>query len=108
MPGMNDGVSDRKIADIHILAHISTLISVQLNHYQYLFLLRLMEEGKELATYLGIDANRSDKVHATVFFNYFRSCDHSAFTSLIMGQCRQKCLKFCNNNGIFNCYRKFC
>ncbi|KAL0273063.1 UNVERIFIED_CONTAM: hypothetical protein PYX00_005827 [Menopon gallinae] len=61
MPDVDDGGDDKNAADIHILAHISTLMSIQLNHYQYLFLLRLMEEAKELATYLGIDANRSDK-----------------------------------------------
>lgn len=48
--------------DIHILVHVSTLICLQLNHYQYLFLLRLFEEVKELATYFGIDSSRITKV----------------------------------------------
>lgn len=51
-----------KNADIHALAHISNLVSVQLNHYQFLFLLRLAEEAGELATFLSLDSNRIMKV----------------------------------------------
>ncbi|KAJ4435634.1 hypothetical protein ANN_18250 [Periplaneta americana] len=47
-----------KTADIHVLAYISNLVSVQINHYQYLFLLRLSEEAAELATFLALDSNR--------------------------------------------------
>ncbi|KAG8035486.1 hypothetical protein G9C98_006932 [Cotesia typhae] len=47
-----------KNADVHVLAHISNLISVQLNHYQYLFLLRQLEIVTEMSTYLVIDTNR--------------------------------------------------
>lgn len=49
-------------ADIHVLAHVSNLVSVQLNHYQYLFLLRLAEEAAELTTFLSVDASRITKV----------------------------------------------
>ncbi|XP_043506061.1 UHRF1-binding protein 1-like isoform X5 [Polistes fuscatus] len=45
-------------ADIHGLAYISNLVSVQINHYQYLFLLRLSEVLSELTTYLAIDSNK--------------------------------------------------
>ncbi|XP_076181630.1 bridge-like lipid transfer protein family member 3B isoform X2 [Ptiloglossa arizonensis] len=49
-------------ADIHGLAYISNLVSVQINHYQYLFLLRLSEVLSEMATYLTIDSNKILKV----------------------------------------------
>ncbi|XP_008557479.1 bridge-like lipid transfer protein family member 3A [Microplitis demolitor] len=51
-----------KNADVHILAHISNLISVQLNHYQYLFLLRQLEIVTEMSTYLVVDTNRITNV----------------------------------------------
>ena len=47
-----------KTADIHVLAYVSSLVSIQVNHYQYLFLLRLSEEAAELATFLALDSNR--------------------------------------------------
>ncbi|XP_017786944.1 PREDICTED: UHRF1-binding protein 1-like isoform X2 [Nicrophorus vespilloides] len=53
---------ENRNADIHALAHISNLVSVQLNHYQYLFLLRLAEDAGELASFLSMDANRIMKV----------------------------------------------
>lgn len=45
-------------ADLHVIAHVSNLVSVQIDHYQYLFLLRLSEEMTELATFLSLDSNR--------------------------------------------------
>lgn len=47
-----------KTADIHMLTYVSNLVSIQINHYQFLFLLRLSEEAAELAAYLALDSNR--------------------------------------------------
>lgn len=49
-------------ADIHALVHISNLVGIQINHYQYLFLLRLAEDATELATFLSLDADNILKV----------------------------------------------
>lgn len=46
------------MADLHVIAHVSNLVSVQIDHYQYLFLLRLAEELTELATFLSLDSKR--------------------------------------------------
>lgn len=54
-------------ADIHVLAHVSNLVSVQINHYQYLFLLRLAEEASELTTFLSVDSSRITKVLIFLF-----------------------------------------
>lgn len=63
-------------ADIHILAHVSNLVSVQLNHYQYLFLLRLAEEAAELTTFLSVDSSRITKVlYLVTFIRYFNKYD---------------------------------
>jgi len=40
-----------RTADIHALVHVSSLVSVQLNHYQLLFLLRLAEDINEITMY---------------------------------------------------------
>ncbi|XP_054742052.1 bridge-like lipid transfer protein family member 3B isoform X1 [Anastrepha obliqua] len=47
-----------RTADMHAIAHISNLVSVQIDHYQYLFLLRLAEEMTEMAMFLSLDAER--------------------------------------------------
>ena len=47
-----------KTADIHMLTYVSNLVSIQINHYQFLFLLRLSEEAAELTAYLAMDSNR--------------------------------------------------
>lgn len=49
---------DHSNNDIHALAHITNLVSVQINHYQLLFLLRLADELTELVTILEMDAER--------------------------------------------------
>lgn len=51
-------VMDEKSADLHIIAHFGNLVSVQLDHYQFLFLMRLVEEITELTTFLTIDSKR--------------------------------------------------
>lgn len=45
-------------ADLHVIAHVANLVSVQIDHYQYLFLLRLAEEMTELSTFLSLDSKR--------------------------------------------------
>lgn len=45
-------------ADLHVIAHVANLVSVQIDHYQYLFLLRLAEEITEMTTFLSMDAKR--------------------------------------------------
>ncbi|XP_065072642.1 bridge-like lipid transfer protein family member 3B isoform X2 [Ochlerotatus camptorhynchus] len=47
-----------KTADLHVIAHVSNLVSVQIDHYQYLFVLRLAEDLTELATFLSLDSKR--------------------------------------------------
>ncbi|KAH8352868.1 hypothetical protein KR084_006966, partial [Drosophila pseudotakahashii] len=47
-----------RTADVHAIAHISNLVSLQIDHYQLLFLLRLAEELNEMSTFLNLDAER--------------------------------------------------
>ncbi|XP_032311264.1 UHRF1-binding protein 1-like isoform X5 [Drosophila ananassae] len=47
-----------RTADVHAIAHISNLVSLQIDHYQLLFLLRLAEELNEMTTFLNLDAER--------------------------------------------------
>lgn len=49
---------DDNTADLHIIAHVSNLVSIQIDHYQYLFILRMAEEMTELATFLSLDSKR--------------------------------------------------
>ena len=42
---------------MHLLVHISNLVSVQLNHYQFLFLMRLLETVSEITTFLTQDVS---------------------------------------------------
>lgn len=52
-------------AEINALVSISNLVSVQINHYQYLFLMRLLEEIAELTTFLSLDSSRILKQDTT-------------------------------------------
>lgn len=54
----SSGADDISTADLHIIAHVSNLVSAQIDHYQYLFLLRLAEEMTELSTFITIDSRR--------------------------------------------------
>lgn len=49
-------------ADLHVIAHIANMVSVQIDHFQYLFLLRLAEELTELSTFAALDADRIQKM----------------------------------------------
>ena len=44
-------------AKMHLLVHISNLVSVQLNHFQFLFLMRLLETVSEITTFLTQDVS---------------------------------------------------
>lgn len=46
------------VANLHAIGHVSNLVSIQIDHYQYLFLLRLSEDLQELTTFLSLDAER--------------------------------------------------
>lgn len=54
----HSATDDISTADLHIIAHVSNLVSAQIDHYQYLFLLRLAEEMTELSTFITIDSKR--------------------------------------------------
>uniref|UniRef100_A0AAG5DG24 Chorein N-terminal domain-containing protein n=1 Tax=Anopheles atroparvus TaxID=41427 RepID=A0AAG5DG24_ANOAO len=58
LPSVEDSDADNRTADLHVIAHVSNLVSVQIDHYQYLFLLRLAEELTEMATFLSLDSKR--------------------------------------------------
>lgn len=59
LPANDKGTTNsERTADMHAIAHISNLVSVQIDHYQYLFLLRLAEEMTEMAMFLSMDAER--------------------------------------------------
>lgn len=62
---------DEKTADLHVIAHVSNLVSVQIDHYQLLFLLRLSEEMTELTTFLSLDSNRILQKVTVFFFQCF-------------------------------------
>ncbi|KAG8270186.1 identical protein binding [Homalodisca vitripennis] len=44
--------------DIRALAHVPSLVSLQVNHYQFLFLLRVADQLTELTTFLAMDSER--------------------------------------------------
>ncbi|XP_061388680.1 bridge-like lipid transfer protein family member 3B [Musca vetustissima] len=54
----NNSSTNERTADLHAIGHISNLVSIQIDHYQLLFLLRLAEEFSEMSTYLSLDAER--------------------------------------------------
>lgn len=62
---------DDKSADVHIIAHFENLVSIMIDHYQFLFLMRFLEDINELTTFLSIDSKRilkSDTKNRSVIF----------------------------------------
>ena len=55
---IKENIVDDKSADLHVIAHFENLVSIQIDHYQFLFLMRLAEELNELTTFLSIDSKR--------------------------------------------------
>lgn len=55
---IKQNIEDDKSADLHVIAHFENLVSIQIDHYQFLFLMRLAEELNELTTFLSIDSKR--------------------------------------------------
>lgn len=51
-----------KLADFHIIIHFGNLISVQVDHYQFLFLMRLAEQMNELSMFLQLDSAIIEKL----------------------------------------------
>lgn len=60
-----EGASVNRNADLHVIGHVSNMVSVQIDHYQFLFLLRLSEQLTELGTFLSLDRNRILQEKAT-------------------------------------------
>lgn len=50
--------TDNPLADLHVIGHVSNLVSIQIDHFQYLFLLRIAEEITELTAFMTIDSKR--------------------------------------------------
>ena len=61
--------SEVNIAKMHLLLHITNLVSVQLNHYQFLFLMRLLETVSEITTFLTQDVRYVVVVHTYFIAN---------------------------------------
>lgn len=62
---------DDKSADLHVIAHFENLVSIIIDHYQFLFLMRFLEDINELTTFLSIDSKRilkSDTKNRSVIF----------------------------------------
>ncbi|XP_076064331.1 bridge-like lipid transfer protein family member 3B isoform X3 [Oratosquilla oratoria] len=50
-------------AEMHLLVQVPSLVSVQLNHYQYLFLMRQIEVMAELSSFLTYDSDKINTHH---------------------------------------------
>ena len=82
LPCSSVSSSESNIADMHAIVQVSNLVSVQIDHYQLLFLLRLSEDMTELSTFLSLDAERIlEKVRIScvnIFQFYFTNCTIAA------------------------------
>ena len=57
---------------MHLLVHITNLVSVQLNHYQFLFLMRLTETMSEITTFLTQDVSHILGKEDFLFVDYLK------------------------------------
>lgn len=55
--GQSSKASESPEAAVHMFCHVPSLVSAQLNHYQYLFLLRQLDAVTELTTFLTHDTH---------------------------------------------------
>ncbi|XP_050442148.1 UHRF1-binding protein 1-like [Adelges cooleyi] len=81
--------SDVKYGDMNVLCYVANLISVQINHYQYLFLMRVMDVVEELATYVVADQHNiigGEKNGSFIFAALFTQVEVTFVTSALFNK----------------------